>query len=181
MLGIRGSSIRTRLTTLSLLVSSAALLLACSAFLVYEILTYPQAMVRNLQTHAQIISANATASILFQDPESAGQTLAALRAEPHIEFVAIETPDGRTFARYLRHGLKEPPPRQTMREGDVHFEENRVSLRHAIVSEGNVVARLYLQSDLHERSSRVRRYLVITGIILCVSLIGGLAIATRLQ
>ena len=107
--------------------------------------------------------------------------LAALRAEPHIEHVAIETPDGRTFARYLRQGLTIVPPRPPAFEEDVHFGENRVSLRHAIVSEGNLVGRLYLQSDLQERSSRVRRYLTITGIILCVSLIGGLVIATRLQ
>src|SRR5688572_23981484 len=102
---VRGSSIRARLTILSLLVSSTALLLACSAFLTYEIISYPRAMVRNLMTHAQVISANATASILFQDPESATHTLTALRAEPHIEFVAIETADGKRFAHYLRQGL----------------------------------------------------------------------------
>ena len=181
MLAIRGSSIRARLTILSLLVSSTALLLACSAFLIYEVVTYPGAMVRNLMTHAQVISANATASILFQDPESATNTLTALRAEPHIECVAIETVDGKAFARYLRDGLAAAPPRPDMSGEEVHFDKDRVTLRHAIVSEGNVVAYLYLQSDLRERSSRVRRYLIITGLILCASLIGGLLIATRLQ
>ena len=176
----RDWSIRWRLTVMSLVVSSTALLLACSAFLIYEVVTYPKAMVRNLQTHAQVISANATASILFQDPESATQTLAALRAEPHIESVSIHTLDGKLFARYARPGA--PPAAPAPTDGtDVQFDEDRVRLRHPILSEGNVLGHLFLQSDLEERTARIQRYLVITAFILCASLIVGLLFANRLQ
>lgn len=175
-------SIRRRLLLLSVLASSAALLLACAAFLAYEVITFRAAMVRNLATHARVIAANSTAAILFQDSQSAAETLAALRAEPHVMFVDLRTADGRPFARYLRADLTAQPRDAALPGGADHvFTSNALVLSYAIESEGAPVARLFIHSDLRERDARVQRYLVITVGILVVSLLGALLLSARLQ
>jgi len=48
-------SISGKLTWMNILVSGAALLLACAAFIAFDMITFRQAMLRNLSTQAQII------------------------------------------------------------------------------------------------------------------------------
>jgi len=67
-----------------MLVSGAALLLACAAFIALDMITFRQAMLRNLSTQAQIIGSNSVSALLFNDPQSAENTLLALKAAPNI-------------------------------------------------------------------------------------------------
>ena len=49
--------------------------------------------------------------MLFEDPESARDTLAGLRADPAVKAAAIYDADGRLFATYLREvASREPLP-----------------------------------------------------------------------
>ena len=67
-----------------LLTSGVVLLLACGTFLTYELLTFRQTMVRNLSTLAQVIAANSTAALAFDNHDDAKEVLSALAAERHI-------------------------------------------------------------------------------------------------
>jgi hypothetical protein len=80
----RNYSIRQKLTWMNMLVSGAALLLACTAFASYELADFRRTMVRNLSIQAQIAGANSASALLFNDPDSAANTLSALTAAPHI-------------------------------------------------------------------------------------------------
>jgi signal transduction histidine kinase len=182
MLRLAGASLRRQIVLLSILASSTALLLACAAFVVFEVITFRAAMVQSLATHAQVIAANTKAPVLFQDARAANETLSALRAEPAIMYVELLLPDGRPFARYLRSDLVAPPERASLPAGVLHrFERNALVLTHDVVSDGVTIARLYLQSDLRQQQARIRRYLTITGFILVVSLVAGFAMSARLQ
>src|SRR5580658_402264 len=112
-------SIRKKLTWMNLLVSGATLLIASSAFVVYELATLRLAMVRNLSVQAQIAGANCASAIVFGDPDSARETLSSLNAAPNIISVAIYTPAGngepQPFAAYMRSSgdaspVLPPPP-----------------------------------------------------------------------
>jgi signal transduction histidine kinase len=182
VLSLRGQSVRRQIVSLSIFASSTALLLACAAFLAYEVLTFRTAMVRNLATHAEVIAANSTAAILFQDAKSAAETLSALRAEPHIMFVEIRTPEGKSFATYLRRDLTSPPAAVAILDSSGYvFAREMLVLTHPILSDGLLVARLHIYSDLRARDARVLRYLGITALILFLSLVAGLLMSTRLQ
>ena len=70
MFRFQHSSIVRKLTWMNMLVSGAALLLACTAFIAYDKLTFREAIIRNLSTEAQIIGSNSVSALLFNDPQS---------------------------------------------------------------------------------------------------------------
>src|ERR1051325_6973262 len=95
-------SISSKLTMMNMLVTGAALLLACVGFFAYDQITFRQALLRNLSAQAQIIGSNSIASLLFTDPQSAYNTLSALKNSPSITSAGILTPDRQPFAEYTR-------------------------------------------------------------------------------
>ena len=103
MLDLRRSAISKKLTWMNVLVSAAALLSACIAFFAYDQYTFREDLIRNLSAQAEIIGSNSVSALTFNDPQSAANTLAALRTVPDIVSAGIVTPDGRLFARYARN------------------------------------------------------------------------------
>src|SRR6266436_4842615 len=135
----RDSSITKRLTRMNVLVSGAALLMACAAFVTYDWITSREAMVHNLSIQAQIAGSNSVSALLFSDPQSAENTLSALKAAPNIVSAGIYTLDGRPFATYQRNRgsqdfkLPSTPPGQT----ESHwFQDGQLVLVHRIVFQG---------------------------------------------
>ena len=95
-------TISRRLTWMNMLVSGTALLLACTAFITYDRVTFQANMFQKLSTQAQIIGSNTASALLFNDQQSAENTLSALRASPEILTACIYTPNGQPFATYSR-------------------------------------------------------------------------------
>jgi signal transduction histidine kinase/DNA-binding response OmpR family regulator len=174
-------SISRKLTWLNLLVSGVALLLACSAFIGYDVVTFRTATVRNLSMSAQIISSNCVSALLFNDPDSAEKTLSALKADPHVVFAAIYTPAGQTFASYSR-GPKEAvpsvppiPPGQT----EIHWiANNQIVLARSIVFDGNPSGIVLIQSNAEALQERLILYLEISTLVLFASLLAALAVSS---
>src|SRR5690348_15227690 len=100
MIGNR--SISGRITWITLLVSTVALVIACVAFIAYDRYSVRQAMVRSLSSQAQIVGANSASAVTFSDPDSARATLSALGAIPYVRSAGILFPDGTMFAQYRR-------------------------------------------------------------------------------
>lgn len=82
-------SITKRLTWTNMLVSGAALLLACAGFVAYDIVTFREVLMHRLAVQAQIVGANGASALLFNDPLSAEATLAALKAAPDVVSAGI--------------------------------------------------------------------------------------------
>src|SRR5580658_3740548 len=101
-LEFKNHSVSQKLTWMNMLVSGAALLLACTAFIAYDMVTFRETMVRNLSTQAQIIGSNTVAALAFNDPQSAENTLSALKAAHNILSAGIYSKDGVLFASYSR-------------------------------------------------------------------------------
>src|SRR5947207_1927932 len=108
----RGHSISRRLTLMNMAVSATALLLACAAFFAYDLYTFRDTLERNRSIQAQIIGANTTSALAFDEPKSAEVTLSALKAAPNILSATVYTMDGKAFATYKRAnaGNGGPPP-----------------------------------------------------------------------
>ncbi len=166
---------------MNMLVSGAALLLACAAFIAFDMITFRQAMLRNLSTQAQIIGSNSVSALLFNDPQSAENTLLALKAAPNILSAQVYLPDGRPFASYSRdrdrHGPVLPPisPGQT----ETHWiEDDQIALVRSIVLDGKPIGAVYIRSDLQELHSRFQRYAAIAAIVLSACLLAALLISS---
>lgn len=169
---------------MNMLVSGTALLLACTAFIIYDIVTFRASMFQNLSTQAQIIGSNTASALLFNDQQSAGNTLAALRASPEILSACIYTPDGRPFATYSRdqavqvHSLPAIPPGQT----EIHWLRNKeIVLVRSIVFQGKPTAVVYIRSGVEELRRRQERYAGIAAIVLLASLLAALLVSSIFQ
>src|SRR5271155_1664187 len=110
MFQFRDYSISKKLKWMNLLVGTAALLLACAAFVAYDLITFRASLVSNLSIQAQIVGSNSISALLFNDPGTAEKTLSALRAAPHIEYASIYTPEGQSFAAYWRDPANRTAP-----------------------------------------------------------------------
>jgi endoglucanase Acf2 len=69
---------------MNMLVSGAALLLACGAFITYDMVSFRDGMVHTLSIQAQVAGSNSVSALLFSDPHSAENTLSALKVAPNI-------------------------------------------------------------------------------------------------
>ena len=174
-------SISRKLTWMNMLVSGAALLLACAAFIAFDMITFRQAMLRNLSTQAQIIGSNSVSALLFNDPQSAENTLLALKAAPNVLSAQVYLPDGRPFASYSRNGgphnpvLPPIPPGQT----ETHRIENgQIALVRSIVLDGKPIGAVYIRSDLQELQTRFLRYAAIAAIVLSACLLAALLVSS---
>src|ERR1700746_824091 len=98
MLKVQHYSISKKLTWTNMLVSGAALLLACSAFFAYDFYTFRASMVPHLLPEAETIGSNTVSALLSDDPQSADKTLSALAISPSVMNAAIYQPSGQLFA-----------------------------------------------------------------------------------
>src|SRR5258707_12399046 len=97
---LRNIPIRRKLMTVSLLTSGAVLLLTCSAFIAYEVITLHKSMLQGYATRAQIIAANSTAALAFQNEADATDVLAALKTDRRIIVACIYNNAGKMFAKF---------------------------------------------------------------------------------
>src|SRR5712692_1128183 len=149
----RDYSISKKLTWMNMLVSGAALLLACGGFIGYDVISLRDGMVYNLSIQAQIVGSNSASALLFNDPHSAENTLAALKAAPNIVSAWIYTPDGRPFAGYSRDRGSQtlPLPEIAAGQTEVHaFKDGHIVLIRSIVFQGKPTGTVYIRSDLQE-------------------------------
>src|SRR5882762_3177818 len=181
---VRHHSITTKLTRMNMLVSGAALLLACAAFITYDLVSFREGMVYNLSIQAQVAGSNSVSALLFSDPHSAENTLSALKVAPNIVSAGIYTLDGRPFATYRRDGGSEnlkPPPLPSGQAEAHWFKDGQLVLAHMIVFQGKPTGAIYIRSDLQEVTLRLKRYAGIAAIVLLASLIAALLVAWVFQ
>src|SRR5262245_41654377 len=97
---LRNTPIRRKLMTILLVTSGAMLFLTCAAFFAYDSLSFRQATVRHLASLGEIIAANSTAALAFENKEDAREILVALKAERHIVAASLYDKSGELFATY---------------------------------------------------------------------------------
>src|SRR5262245_51646839 len=98
----RRLSINQKLTLITVMASSVALLVACFGFVAYDRITFKERMADHLSVLAETMGINTTAALNFDVPESAAEVLRGLKAEPHIQEAWLFRNDGQPFAHYSR-------------------------------------------------------------------------------
>ncbi|MCC6588550.1 MAG: HAMP domain-containing protein [Bryobacterales bacterium] len=179
-LPFRDLSITTKLTGIVTLAAGVALLLASCGFVVYDLSSYRAFAQQELTTTAQMVAGISTAALAFGDAKAAHETLANLRAHPHIEAACIYQASGARLAAYRRSAAVEPAPNSPHDLG-LQFKDNRLEISYPIAIEQERVGTLYIRSDLKELDARLMRYAGIVLILLAVSLIAALIVANLLQ
>ncbi|MGC2619188.1 MAG: ATP-binding protein [Acidobacteriaceae bacterium] len=176
----RPSSISAKLMLMNVVVSGTVLLLAVLAFFFYDLLSFRQNLILNLETAAQIVGTNSVSAMDFDDPESAATTMQALGNSPDVQAAALVTPAGTTFAEYRRPGKTMKLQLHALdanKIDDYWVSGQEVLIAHRIVFKGQSAGIVYIAAQLTETTRRARQYLTIAAIVLLICMAAGLLIS----
>jgi signal transduction histidine kinase len=180
----RHRSISHRLTRMNFLVSGTALIVAGLTLTAYDVATMRESLARNLSTTAQIVGANSVSALVFEDPQTAERTLAALEAAPNVVYAGIYRPGGSVFAEYRRDPAVQRaavptfPPDQN--EAYV-FTGSELQLARRITFDAEQTGVVFVRSDLGEMAARMTRNLSIMGVVLALALIAAFVVGSVAQ
>jgi len=177
---LRDVPIQRKLMTIMLLVGAMVLLITGGAFMAYEIVTFRQATVRHLSTLGDIVGANSSAAIAFDNHDDALDTLLALRAEPHIVGAALYDKEGKLFATYPQGAAASRFPAAPSPDG-FHFEATRIVGWRPVLQAGKRQGSVYLESDLGAISERFESYGAILLAVTAITAILGYFLSQKLQ
>src|SRR5438034_2841409 len=178
---LRDVSLKQKLMVIIMLTSSAALLLACAAFVIREVAEFRKDMVDDLTIKADFIGAQSTAALKYKDPKAATEILDKLKTAKHIVAACTYGRDGKVLAKYRRPDVKEdfsPPEPQYNGHS---FQGAYVGLFREIIENRLDLGTVYLKSDLLELNTRLRQYANIVAVVLVVSMGVAWLLSFRLQ
>ena len=181
MFTFRDLSIRRKLTLIITIVTCAAILLACGAFLSFDIYRFRHSSVRDLETLAQILGSNSTAALTFRDANSGHEILQALSAKEHILGACVYHNDGRTFASYQRGSAVSRFSCPPVESDASRFEQDRLVVFRTVVLDGQPIGTIFLVSDLEELSQLLRLFATLFGLLLLGLSVGAYSFADRMQ
>ncbi len=178
---LRRVPFRHRVTLILMLISGCALLVACCAFVVYDVVTFRQQMAVDLHTLAEIIGDNCTAALAFNDRRVAEEVLGALRAKPNIISADLFGRKGQPFAGYPAGHLPVADRSSVGLDDTTRFESATLILAHPIVLDGEPAGRLVLRSNLADLDHRLRRHGATIGAVLLGCMLFTFLLSWRLQ
>jgi signal transduction histidine kinase len=180
MLQRLGRSIRYKFIMVVLAATTSALLVAGTAMVIYDLRAYQRSWVNDLNTQAEILGRSSAPALAFNDPKSAREYLALLKARPEIAAAAIYNGKGRLFASYDRAGSAGGgiPPLPEF-EGP-RVSGNAIVFYKRIVENNEILGTVYLRGD-YRLLGRLTDYLGILGAVLVLSLLVAFLMSTWLQ
>ncbi|MBL9139459.1 MAG: PAS domain-containing protein [Verrucomicrobiales bacterium] len=166
--------IRRKLTLLLLTPCIVVLLVVGAALVAFQLRFFKAGFTRDVRAVAEIVGANSTAAISFNDPKAAAEILESLRAKDHIEGALLLLPDGSVLARYGAY-TAEP---MIASEDRIVFRRSDVLTIEPVVLDGTQIATLNMQSDFGSVYAELIR--LIGWMVALVALVGA-AIAALLS
>ncbi len=174
------STIKRKLMGAIMGTSIAVLVLTCAAFITYEVVTYRRALAVGLRARAEIIGANSTAALAFQNEADAADVLAALRADPRMVAAALYDNDGHLFARYPADAPSNFFP-AFPESAAQHFGPNAFTTFRPVMQDGRRLGTVYIRSDLSALTERYRAYAVLVLVVLGSAILLAFALSSWLQ
>jgi two-component system sensor histidine kinase/response regulator len=174
-------TIKSKLMVLMMAISSISLVLAGLVFITQDLIAMEKGMREDLAVEAQIIGANSTAAVSFEDESAANEVLASLKSDSEIVAACIYTMDGQRLGSYLRSGAPaDSIPASPKPEGS-HYEKNNLVLFQAIKLNGEQIGTLYVKHDLNDMYLLLRRLGLVLGATLIGTLLVTFLLSSRLQ
>ncbi len=177
---LRNWSVGHKLLILMMAASTAALLLVCAVLMTYDVVTSKRATAEHLSTLVQIIADNSKAALSFGDQAAAGEVLATLKEEPHITAACIYDKQGKPFASYHPKGESNTsaPP---LRSPGTYFEADHLLQFLPMTLANDEIGTVYVESDTAEVKQRYRSYVGIVSVVMILSWLASLLVATRMR
>jgi PAS domain S-box-containing protein len=176
----RHSSIQRKLTFVILMTSLLGLSLACLCSEIYERGSFRGAITSELTAMAGTLGANATASLAFNDRQSAVDILSALSAESHVVMGCLFDKKGQFFAAYQRHGSADRCSDAMIHGPETNFGSDSVIVYRPIALGSEPVGWIAIKSDLGALQVKMHRYTQISVAVILVSMLATFLVSSRL-
>jgi len=141
--------------------------------------------IREISIVANVAGINSAAALAFGDAQAAGETLSALRSNPHLIAATIQLPDGRVLARYDREpGRPHPPPAEPTTSRLLHelnLSAGELTVIAPIMLGTERIGFVYVASDLREMRTRAAQYLGVLAAVLVAGFGLSFALSNMLQ
>lgn len=197
MLAFRDISIKNKLRIIILSTSGVVLLLASAAFITDELQSLRHRTISDLFVLADLVGINSSAGLLFDNPDTVEENIAALKANSHIIFAHIFSPNGELFASYIKEGAEQDQhltsskladyyyyldvPAGSQIEDNYFFHQDHLEVFKKIIYDAEMIGTVYIQSDLrafHERQYKATRIVLL---VLVASFFLAFLLASQLQ
>jgi PAS domain S-box-containing protein len=178
---LRNVPIKRKLMFMLMFTSGVVVLLTCGAFFGYELLTFKDRTVQSLATLGEVIAANSTASLAFDNEDDASEVLSALRARPQIVAAALYDRNGKLFARYPKSRSKNA---YAATPGSDGFRDDGAYLAGylPVVQGDNMrLGTLYLASSKQATYDRLTQYAWLAAAVMLVSLVVAYLLSSLVQ
>ncbi len=174
------ASIKGKLLIVILATTGTALLSSYGILILNDLYLLRQASMRELAIHANVVGANSTAALAFNDEKSAEEILEGLRFHPDITRAVIFDPEGNIFATYGRE-LDASFTLQTAGEQSGEFSFSSVSIVRDILMDGERLGSIYLQVSLSTVRARLQEIMGLTLVVFLFSGLVSFLLSTRIQ
>jgi PAS domain S-box-containing protein len=177
---LSASTIKRKLMVIIMITCSVALVLACAAILIFEVTSFRKTLLRNTAVMADVIGANSTTALLYNDRDAAKESLASLKAEPYVLAACLYDTNGMVFATYRNDKATEFEPPRVAAE-DFTFNKDALNLFHKIRFDGDTVGTVFIRADLRVIRERLQTYLGIVGCVVASATLVTFLLSLRLQ
>lgn len=174
-------TINRKMLVIIMVGSVGAFFLLWGAFVTFEIISFRDHVLRDLQIFADVTGYNCSAALIFDDQADAEKTLVGLRAKENVTCARVFLEDGKALASYVRPGENRALlPAKPGKEGH-YFKDGSLFLFKGIRVGDRRIGTIYLESHLRELRSTIWRSLLIGGLILIVISLLSLLLSSRLR
>jgi len=153
---IADRSIRGKLMWITMLTSTGAVILACAAFGLYELLNYRHQMSRDLSVLSEMIGAEQAAGREIASQEVIKEVTAWASTQPPIVLACVYGKDGKLLVKYFRdiNGPYREVP-ELLGDDIDRIEAGHLVLYQPILLQGRKTGTVYIRSDLRSLYQRL--------------------------
>jgi PAS domain S-box-containing protein len=177
---VRTTSIKRKLMAAIMGPSTVVLMLTCTVFIAYEFVTIRRNSVHALAARAQIVAANSSGALAFQNDADATEVLSALEADTRMVAACLYDQNGRIFAKYPPNAPTDMFPTRPEKEGSYLVKDGCVAFA-PVTQNGRRLGMVFVKSNLSALTERYHFYAVLVLVVAAASVFVTFVLSRRLQ
>jgi len=181
LLHYRDATIRQKLILTVMVTAGLALLLACTAFIAYDVITQRRALATRAGTMAEILGIHTAPALTFNDEDAAEETLAALGAERDVVSTCLFDASGELFSSFVRAGEVVDCHTPSATRNAHRFVGQHLELVHWIEVDGERLGAIQIHWDSRELREGIQSSIVIVLGVLGLTALMGFLVTSRLH
>ena len=177
---LRNLSIITKLNLSVFLAGGAAVLFAVVTLSYNDYVLIQSSKVQQLSALAEVLGANSTSALDFDDQGAAKELLTSLSVQPTIYFACIFDAEGHVFATYRTReaeGFSPPAPRLT---GHAFIKGRFLDITQEITRDGERIGTVYFHASMADLDKQLVRNISVVGVVGIIALATAVFFSSRL-